>query len=235
MAISRAGTYGVDGRIVKAMQGHNFNIRNAIEQSKMKKTDNMKRTISKLPTIYAAALCAVVLAAPSARANPINGSIVFGAADVTVNNANLADATVFDLTGVFTTTGSGAYSSPSVPMFTTVTFDNFAFNPTTPGETITPLWTFDVGKDVYSFNATSITTAVFVGNEWVIGGLGDAFATGYSETPGKWTVNLSQSGATFGFDSTAATGTAVPDGGSTVALLGSAFMGLGAFGRKMCR
>jgi hypothetical protein len=198
----------------------------------------MKRTIRTIPTICAAALCAVVLAAPSAKAHSITGSIVFGAASVTVNNVNLADATTFVLTHPFTTTESGTYAP--VPTFTTVTFNSFAFNPRTVGETVTPLWTFDVGPQadptVYSFNATSITTDFYnsAAREWVISGAGDAFVTGYSETPGIWNVNLSQSGATFGFDATSAAIATVPDGGSTVAFLGSAFIAVGAVRRRIC-
>jgi hypothetical protein len=194
--------------------------------------NNMKRSITTIPSMFAAAFCAVVLAAPSAGANPISGSIAFGAADVTVNNHNLADATAFDISDAFTTTGTGTYSAPSVPMFTLVTFNNFAFNPTTPGETVTPLWKFTVNGTKYSFDVTKITPAEFVANEWVLGGVGEALVTGYTDTPGSWTVNLSQSGATFGFDATTAA-TSVPDGGSTMALLGSTVMGLCAFGRRI--
>jgi hypothetical protein len=110
------------------------------------------------------------------------------------------------------------------------------FNP--PAPSVIPLWTFDVGpvgdQIVYSFDATSVTSSFnAVLNEWDIGGSGMAMVTGYSDTPGTWNVNLSQSGASFVFDSSEATTPAVKDGGSTIAILGSVFIGLGAFGRKL--
>jgi hypothetical protein len=58
-----------------------------------------------------------------------------------------------------------------------------------------------------------------------------AMITGYSPTAGTWNVNLSQSGTSFVFDSSAAA--LVPDGGSTMAFLGTIFLGVGVFGRKL--
>jgi hypothetical protein len=57
--------------------------------------------------------------------------------------------------------------------------------------------------------------------------------TGYTTTVGSWTVNLSQTDASFAFDATSgASGIAAPDRGSSLALLGSVFVGLSAFSRK---
>ena len=180
----------------------------------------------------AAAFCAVVLAGPGARANPITGSIGFGASGVTVNSVNLATATSFKVANPITEVETGTYAA--IPIFTPVTFNGFVFNP--PAPSVIPLWTFDVGpvghQTVYSFDATSVTSSFNASlDQWDIGGVGMAMVTGYSDTPGTWNVNLSQSGASFVFDSSEAT-TAVQDGGSTMALLGCAFIGLGAFGRK---
>jgi hypothetical protein len=179
-----------------------------------------------------AALCAVAIAGPNARANSITGSIGFGASGVTVDSPNLATATDFEVAHPFTSTESGTYST--VPMFTPVTFTGFQFNP--PAAGVTPLWTFDVGLDVYSFDATSLQSFYNSSlEEWDIGGRGVATVTGFSATEGTWNVNLSQSGASFVFDSSAAPNSPVPDGGSTVTLLGSALMGLCAFSRKFSR
>jgi len=81
----------------------------------------------------------------------------------------------------------------------------------------------------YSFNATSISS-VYAGGQWDISGSGEAMITGYDDTPGTWTVNLSQSGQSFVFN--ASTATLVPDGGSTATLLGASFLGLVVLGRK---
>jgi len=176
----------------------------------------------------AAALSALVLAAPNANANVITGSIGFGATGVSIDSLNLATATTFTVANPFATTRSGTYAS--VPLFQSVTFDGFAFNP--PIASVTPLWTFDIGPTVYSFDATTVTSSFnSADDEWDIGGEGMAMVTGYADTAGTWNVNLSQSGSSFVFDSSAAVDS-VPDGGPTLALLGGAVLGLSAFARK---
>jgi hypothetical protein len=178
--------------------------------------------------IGAAAFYAVVLAGPGANANQITGSIGFGASGVTINSPNLASASSFEVSDPFTTVETGTYAA--VPMFDSVTFNGFVFNP--PVASVIPLWTFDIGSTVYGFDATSVTSTWDAAlNEWDIGGQGMALITGYTPTAGTWNVNLSQSGASFVFDSSAAT-PAVPDGGSTMAFLGTIILGMGAFGRK---
>jgi len=178
----------------------------------------------------AAAFCAVVLAGPGARANPITGSIGFGASGVTINTLTLAAASSFEVSNPFTTVETGTYAI--VPMFQAVSFNGFVFNP--PVASVIPLWTFDVGSEIYSFDATSVMSSFNSSlDEWDIGGNGMALATGYSPTEGTWNVNLSESGASFVFDSSEAA-SSVPDGGSTLAFLGTAFFGLCAFSRKFC-
>jgi len=193
----------------------------------------MKRTLTTIPTILSAlTFGAIVFAGPVARANLVTGSIGFGANGVTINSANLATATSFTVTAPYTDEETGTYGV--VAQNTGVTFNGFVFNP--PAASITPLWTFDIGSTVYSFDATS-DTSFFNStlDQWDIGGNGIAMVTGYTPTDGTWNVNLSQSGASFVFDSSeAALPVAVADGGSSLALLGGAFIVLGAFGRK-CR
>ena len=182
--------------------------------------------------LYAASLYAVALASPSARANLIMGSIGFGADGVTVNNSSLAMATSFDVASPFTTIETGDYAS--VPLNTDVTFNGFVFNP--PAGSVTPLWTFDVGSTVYSFDATSVSSYYnSTLEQWDIGGNGLAMITDYGTTKGTWNVNLSQSGESFVFDASSASVASVRDTSSTMTLLGCAFVGLGALGRKVRR
>jgi hypothetical protein len=179
--------------------------------------------------ICTAALCAAVLSGSSTLANPITGSIGFGAAGVTVNSPNLATATAFTVISPEVTDPTGTYSI--VPDFTPVDFNGFVFHP--PVASITPLWTFQIGKTVYSFDATSDSSSFnSTLDEWDIGGKGMAMVTGYTPTEGTWNVNLSQSGASFVFDSSAAAAS-VTDGGSTAACLGGAFLVLGTLKRKV--
>ena len=191
----------------------------------------MKYYLKKTPILCAAALCAAFLDGPSAQANFITGSIGFGASGVTIDSVNLSTATTFSVANPFTTTESGTYAS--VPLETSVTFNGFTFNP--PAASVDPLWTFDIGTTAYSFDATSVTSSYnSILRQWDIGGKGIAMVTGFSDTPGEWNVNLSQTGASFVFDaSEGSLPPSVPDGGSTVAMLGGAVLGLAAFSRKL--
>ena len=190
----------------------------------------MKRTI-KATTLCAAALCAAALTCPSANANQINGSIGFGASGVTINTTSLATASTFGVDHAFTTSESGDYSS--VPLFSFVTFNGFQFNPTYATESVRPLWTFNIGSTDYSFDATSVISSYNATlRQWDIGGAGVAMITGFDATPGEWNVNLSQTGASFVFDASEASTVPVPDGGSSLLLLGSSMLSLGALGRK---
>jgi len=191
--------------------------------------------------ICAAAFCAAVLVGPSAKATPINGSLAFSDLGVTVNNPNLANATTFAVSGPYVSMDpTGSYST--VPPLTSVTFNGFQFAGALAVSSVTPLWTFTIGpvgdQIVYSFDATTVTADYNAAiGEWDIGGQGLAMITGYATTEGSWTVNLSQTDASFAFDATSGangrTTTAAPDGGSSVALLGSVFLGLSAFTRKI--
>jgi hypothetical protein len=194
----------------------------------------MKRTRTfRLQTLlYAAAFYAVALASPSAKANLITGSIGFGADGVTVNSSSLASATSFEVASPFTTTETGDYVA--VPLSTSISFTGFVFNP--PAASVTPLWTFDVGSTVYSFDATSVSSFYNPTLEqWDIGGNGLAMITGFGTTKGTWNVNLSQSGESFVFDASSASVASVADNNTTITLLGGAFIGLAALGRKARR
>jgi hypothetical protein len=200
----------------------------------LKLINAMKSTIKTKPMIiYAAALCAAVLAGPNANANPspVTGSIGFSATGVIVNSPNLSTASSFSLIAPVVSDPTGTYTT--VPLNTPVEFNGFVFNP--PVASITPLWTFEIGSTVYSFDATTDSSSFnSTLDEWDIGGKGMAMVTGYAPTIGTWNVNLSQSGDSFVFDSSAAaTGPAVADGGSSLACLGGAFLGLSILRRKM--
>ena len=203
------------------------------EVKQMKIIENMKQNITAIPVLCTAAICAAILAAPGAQANQITGSIGFAANGVTINSVNLATATTFSVTTPFATTESGAYASVGITTSTPVTFNGFTFNP--PAGSVTPLWTFDIGSTVYSFDATSVSSVYdSTTRQWDIGGAGMAMITGYAPTPGTWNVNLSQTASSFVFDSSAGSVASVPDGGSTLMMLGSGLLVLGVSGRKFC-
>lgn len=169
---------------------------------------------------------------PALQANEITGSIGFGSDGASINGATLASSSSFTVNNPFVTTGTGDYAG--IPALTPISFTGFIFNP--PVASVSPLWTFTYGTTTYSFDATSVTSSFNpTTDQWDIGGNGIAMATGYTATPGTWNVNLSESGATVVFDSSAATTpvSTVPDGGSTLLLLGGGFIGLAGLGRRV--
>lgn len=168
---------------------------------------------------------------PALQANTITGSIGFNSlGPVTlIGGTDLASATSFSLTDPVVSTDSGTYGV--VPTQTPVTFNGFEFNPAVAS--VTPLWTFTYNGLTYTFDATSVSSYYnSVLQQWDIGGSGVAMVTGYASQTGTWNVNLSQSGATVVFDSSAGVPATAADSGSTLLLLGGGFVGMAGIGRK---
>lgn len=103
-------------------------------------------------------------------------------------------------------------------------FNGFQIDP--PPSAVTPLWTFTLGDVNYSFDATSVSdTYIAPLHEWNIGGNGIAMISGYAPTEGQWNVNLSQSGASVVFDSSAGV-SPVPEPNSEILLFGGGVIGM---------
>lgn len=166
----------------------------------------------------------------TAQAIPIAGSIDIGAyishvnINKTLNTVDFVDdnlapgnALVNNATGGF------------VPYILSVaTYTDFSYNPLVVAN---PLWTLVLGGA--SFDLLAITSVDEVGVGLVLTGNGLIHATGYTPTRGKWSFSSdSTGGANFTFSSQTS---AVPDGGGTLVLLGSAIMGLFGLGRKSLR
>jgi hypothetical protein len=99
---------------------------------------------------------------------------------------------------------------------------------------VSPLWTFTIGTTTYDFNLTSLTVAPgTTANSIQLDGSGTLQVTGYDDTPGTWILNASTFGSdTFTFESSnAAAG--VPDGGTTVLLLGVSLTSLALIRRRL--
>jgi hypothetical protein len=178
-------------------------------------------------TITAVIIITTLLSPKLQAQGEITGSIGFGSLGASIVGGDLATASGFTVYSPFISTETGVYSG--VPLDIPVTFDGFQFNPAV--DSVTPLASFSVGSINYSFEATSVTSYYYAPlNEWDIGGNGMAMVTGYSSTPGIWNLNLSQSGDTIVFDSSAAV-SPVPEP-STLLLLGGGLVGLAGFARK---
>lgn len=137
--------------------------------------------------------------------------------------------------------GTGSYAS--VPPNTAVNFTSFSFNgsggsATLVGGPIVPEWIFSVGGITYSFDLTSLIAGTYSsGNPstLTVQGMGVAHATGFSDTSASFSLQGTGNGFTFQIiqESTTGSGNAVPDGGSAVALLGIALVGVEALRRKL--
>jgi len=189
-----------------------------------------------------AAVAVVVSLSESVQALPtITGNIQF-TGGVTVNTGNLTTATAIS-----------SYSSLSVQAFaetgsylplnlgggvgqngiTALSFTPFSFggNVLGPSNPLIPLWTVTLSGITYSFDANSVTIATQNSGFLNLTGTGTAHITGFQDTAGTWTItDTGSSGPTFTFG---ASSTAVPDGGTTMVLLGAALSGLGLIRKKL--
>lgn len=167
----------------------------------------------------------------TASAVPINGSINFDGGTMTFNSTavtSFGGTTVVN--GAAGLAPTGSYTGTAG---TTVTFQpgGFTFSPSYSGTN--PLWTFVFGGNTYSFALNSVTSSAYVAGggltlpSLTVHGVGMLSISGgtYSDTTGSFVLASAGSGpTTFGFT---AGNVAVPDGGSTMMLLGSALSALG--------
>jgi hypothetical protein len=177
-----------------------------------------------------ASLTAIVIAsglAVSAHANQITGDIDF-AGEVKFDTNSLATATmvtqwkmavVSDTTGDFASVADGSSVAFVTP---------YVFNPPTA---YASLWT--VGG--FTFELVNSTVVSQTNFGLLVVGTGFVSGNGFDVTPGSWSFTSTQSnGGTSRLFSFAAntTATPAPDSGSTVALLGAAFMTVAALRAK---
>ena len=142
------------------------------------------------------------------------------------------------------TKGTGDYLplDPSSPGTATADFSTIVFNDATNTllQPVDPNVMFSVNHDgaLYSFTLTSLLTADYSVGDLDVGtlsflGTGFADITGYDRTYGTFSIGGSSESSYLEFNATAKTsGTAVPDGGSTVAMLGLSFLGAGLMRKK---
>jgi hypothetical protein len=156
------------------------------------------------------------------QAGPIVGSINFDGVDTT-NTGKLGNAS--SLTTIVDTSvypqELGSYAP--VPAGTPVTFTPFSLG----AIGVAPLWMFTSGGLTYSFNATSIVVEKETNGFLNLEGSGIANITGFTSTPGTWSITDTAVGSetTFAFGEATTVVPVVPDSGMTALLMG---LGLGA-------
>ena len=181
----------------------------------------------------ALAVAGLLLGTLGAGAVPITGEIHFAGRfvpiDVNGNSVSLVTSTGIQFnnpSGILHSTGDfAAYVTPDVSLATFTSA--FQFNPLTPSP-VDPLWS----AGGFSFTLTGIEI-LFQGlrpqdqqQQLLLFGTGYMSGNGYDTTSGSWNFSGQGSGVfSFSADSVAS-GTAVPDGGQTLILLGMALLGL---------
>ena len=165
--------------------------------------------------------------------NPIIGSIDMNGT-ATLNSTLLGSATsVAFFTGV--TVGGSPTGTFAGTFGSSVTWKGFSW----PSSVLVPtLWTFTFGTTTYSFDLANVSVSSQSNSFLNLMGSGTLHATGFDDTPGSWSFTISNPGggphANFDFTfANSQTATGVPDGGTTVALMGIAFVGLELLRRKL--
>jgi VPDSG-CTERM motif len=190
----------------------------------------------KLSAKMGAALAVLAFTA-SAQAAFITGAINFSSTNGLVfqnsggvATTNLAAATGVQSWGTATVNGSSGSFSSVAPGTGVVFAAPWIFNPSTA---YTPLWT----SGGFSFNLTSSSIVFQSASGLVVSGTGIVNGTGFDATPGTWSFAPSAGSAVGGRFSWSASTSAnpAPDGGTTVALLGGALLGLHGLRRKFSR
>jgi hypothetical protein len=179
-----------------------------------------------------------------AQAASITGGISFGG-DVTLRLGNggavstVASATWIDFSSsnIIVTSSSGSYN-PAVAPGSPATFTDYLFEDGVPGPgaPVGTLWTIPglSGATLTGATQTVLTRDISSGNPndhvLTLKGTGTLNLNGFDPTFGTWTISVTQGQGTFGFGSSASS---VPDGGSTVILLGGAILGLLGISKKL--
>ena len=186
----------------------------------------------KLPSLLTASLAAFALMTSAATAAPIVGSIGFGG-EYTQNGGTAGDlttATSFSITGVSIISDTGDLNNSTGATF---------FSPVNAnGSNLTgaTLWTVQNNSKTFTFQVTSTQNLLFNQDAVSFKGFGtmDDGVGGLEPTPGEWQLGFGVSGtlpnASFTWQATSAT---VPDGGSTVILLGAGLAALAFVRRKL--
>jgi len=196
----------------------------------------------KIPIISAKTACLILAItgiglSTQATPIPITGSISF-AGTTTIDGASFVSATRFmsfeNVTVGAPSALSGNYVGTSGAA---VTVTPFTWSPPTASTPVNPLWTFVSGGNTYSFDLSVLHVDYASDTGLLLSGLGTAFITGpgldFLATTGTWNLSSQTLGqSSFTFSSTTTVPNGVPDGGTTVTLLGGSVLGLALIGRK---
>ena len=150
--------------------------------------------------------------------------------DFTANTVTFSPAAPTNNSGVAFVTGHWTNLAINTP----ASYANFTYSPlavtAVGGWAAGTLWQIDAN----SYFVLNSITSVAENGGLVLQGLGTAHHDAFDPTPGLWSFSANSSGAAFSFASTTQVPPpGVPDGGTTVALLGLALAGLAVARRKL--
>lgn len=184
--------------------------------------------------IMAAGLAVAMAFTASVQATLITGTVRMSG-DVTLDTTSLATANGASSFSAVSVVGSptGSYVGTAGQ---SVTWKAFAWNPSTAP--VNDLWKFSYLGNDYTFDLGTITSVSQNLSSLLVLGVGTVDISGgaYQTTLANWSFQITDtSGGTggsfvFGFSDS---NTAVPDGGTTVMMLGGALAGLGLLRKKL--
>lgn len=197
----------------------------------------MKNPSKTILTLLVTGFLSCPLFLPQVHAIPITGSVDMSGT-ATLDSTYLGSATqVTSFSGV--TVGGSPTGAFTGTFGDSVSWNAFGWN---PGAPVPSLWSFsDAGTGyTYTFDLAGVTIKAQDNYFLNLLGAGTLSITGngslYTPTAGVWSFTISNplggSHATYGF-TFANSQTTVPDGGSAVALLGIALVGLEALRRRL--
>jgi hypothetical protein len=198
---------------------------------------NQHKTMNNPMKALMAAFAVALLACATAQAVPITGQVTINGT-ATLNNQNLNQATAATSFSNAQTFAPLTGSYATVPLNTPVTFNPFSWSPSSAP--VSPLWSFVTGGRTYQFNLLSLGVVSQSSTFLNITGIGTLTISGtgptFDPTTGAWSFTISNAGGnpsntfTFGFNSQ---NTALPEGGSALALLGMSLVCLELVRRKL--
>ena len=188
------------------------------------------KNLTKTLTVLAVGLLSCGLFCQQAKA--ITGDIEFAGSAKASGASGTGTTTIAFAPNWHVIATDGDYSAVTVG--TAAKFFKFSFTGTGTGATLTaaviPQWSFTFGGNTYTFNLLALTSGTVVSGAMEFTGTGTVFVNGV-DSAATWALDgTSRTGFTFTLSSS--TTSAVPDGGSAVALLGIALVGVEALRRK---
>lgn len=193
----------------------------------------MKKTVKAGLVTIAIGLLGCSVLCEQAQATFITGSIQF-MGSATPSGASPGSPVTIHFTnpGWHAIGTTGVYSTLAVPSNTPVIFNDFSFTGDGLSAALSagaaPLWSFTLGATTFSFDLSKLTNGHTAADSMSLTGSGTAHITGFDDTAA--TIGFQGAGQNFNFtfssSTTTSRGVAVPETGTTLALLALGLAGI---------